>query len=60
MTSYLLEDIISHVGKPKVVYGTKGEKVKIISERGNVLIVEGKSGRFPALRSYIFEGGQKF
>lgn len=45
----LLRDIHSHLSKAvknKVTYGLKGERVKLLSDRGNVLIVEGKNGRF--------------
>ena len=42
----LTQDIISTFKKGHI-YGKKGEKVKEISRNGNVLIVEGKNGRFP-------------
>lgn len=38
----LLKDIFSHC-KGLKQYGTKGEKVEVISIRGNVAIVEGKT-----------------
>ena len=40
----LLEDILSYrkSNKKDIVYGTKGEIVKIIAEHGDVIIVEGK------------------
>lgn len=41
----LLRDIHSYC-KGLKQYGSKGEKVKVISIRGNVAIVEGKT-RFP-------------
>jgi hypothetical protein len=49
-TATLLEDIYTHGNTAKAknggLYGKKGEKVKIISIRGEVAIVEGKQ-RFP-------------
>jgi hypothetical protein len=48
----LLKDAVSHM-KPDVVYGRKGEDVKIISDHGNLIIVEGKSGRFPVLKENL-------
>ena len=42
----LLKEITSNNGKSKTVYGSKNELVSIISNRGNVLIVEGKTGRY--------------
>lgn len=47
MYAILLEEIKSY-GKVGKVYGIKGEKVKIISVKINVLIVEGKANeRYP-------------
>jgi hypothetical protein len=43
MKAILNQDVFSTL-KPKVQYGKKGEKVNIISDRGNVLIVENKNG----------------
>jgi hypothetical protein len=40
----LKHDKYSHV-KPKVIYGRHGEKVKLISRRDHVLIVQGESGQ---------------
>lgn len=42
----LLTEITSTNVKNKTVYGKKNEPVTIISDRGNVFIVEGKNGRF--------------
>lgn len=39
----LKEDVFSTL-KPKVQYGKKGEKVEIISDHGNAVIVANKSG----------------
>lgn len=39
----LLEDVYSNFHSRKV-YGLKGDKVKLISDRDPVLIVEGKKG----------------
>lgn len=50
---YLNEDIKSSVGKPIAIYGFAGEKVTEISPRGHVIIVEGKSGRFPVLKNQL-------
>lgn len=47
MKGILNKDIVSLTGKKKTVYGANKELVKIISDRGNILIVEGKTGRFP-------------
>lgn len=45
-THIILEDIISH--SKGNIYAKKGEKVRIISQSGNVCIVESESGvRFP-------------
>lgn len=46
MTGILQKDIISMFhkdGKP-TIYGKSGEKVEVISEHGDVLIVKGKKG----------------
>lgn len=43
----LKNDVFSHA-KKGFKYGSKGETVKVISDRGNVLIVENsKKQRFP-------------
>lgn len=51
MIAYLKEHIYSHFRQGKkefFQYGSKGDKVDIISDRGNVLIVQGPKGnRFP-------------
>lgn len=40
--------------KKKVMYGKSGDKVKIVSDNGNVLIVEDKAGnRFPASKEAV-------
>ena len=44
-TIKLLKDKIS-LGKRKYVYGIKGEKCKVVSLMGDVLIVQGKKERF--------------
>lgn len=53
---YLLsDDIISTFHKLKP-YGKKGEKVKEVSDHGNVLIVENLKGeRFPVLKSKLIK-----
>lgn len=53
----LLTDIISmfHPAAKPVIYGLKGEKVTLIAEHGNVLIVEGKKGRLSVNRDQIME-----
>ena len=48
----LLQDIISY-GKLKTIYGKAGEKVEIISENGNVLLVKCKRGIFPVAKNKI-------
>ena len=50
----LYEDIFSTFKKGHL-YGKKGEKVKEISRNGNVLIVEGKTGRFPVTVDKVIE-----
>ncbi len=39
--------------KTNALYGSAGERVKVISDNPDVLIVEGKSGRFPVNRKFI-------
>lgn len=49
-TAILITDVYSlfHHNKKPVKYGSKGERVKIRAEHGQVLIVEGITGsRFP-------------
>jgi len=52
MIAYLKENVYSHFKngqKDYHQYGNAGDKVKVISDRGNVLIVETESGaRYPA------------
>ena len=57
MKATLLTDIISHLGKPKTTYGTAKETVIVIEERGNVMIVEGKGGRYsvPSKKLQVWE-----
>lgn len=38
----LLDDVVAMVAKKPVIRGKKGQKVKVISVRDEVLIVEGK------------------
>lgn len=49
-TCILIDDIFSNNtdkrGKP-IQYGERNEKVKVISRSGDVIIVEGRYGRFP-------------
>ncbi len=45
-TITLLKDIVS-LGKGAKLYGQKGERCKVISVMGTVLIVQGKRERFP-------------
>lgn len=49
MTLILTSDIYSN--RDKVIYGKQGEEVKLVSVHGDVLIVEGKSGRFSVHKS---------
>lgn len=53
----IIQDILSnfHPAGKQTVYGFKGEKVTLISVHGDVLIVEGKKGRFSVLKSQIIE-----
>lgn len=44
MEATLLHDITSYTRK---VYGTAGEKVVVVSDHINVLIVKGSTGTFP-------------
>ncbi len=48
-------DIFSmfHPGGKPVVYGLRGEKVTLVAEHGDVLIVEGKKGRFSVIKDQI-------
>lgn len=51
----LSDDIVSF-GKDKRIYGKKNDEVKIISDCGNVLILEGPDGeRFPAPKDKVIE-----
>jgi hypothetical protein len=51
----LLSDIVSN-GKGGKVYGKKGDEVRLISDRGGVLIVEDKKGeRFPVKKEMVKE-----
>lgn len=53
----LLQDIRSIVikdGKQHLLYGKKGERVKLIAEHGNVIIAENSRGvRFPVGRGSV-------
>ena len=42
-------------GKVKKEYCKKGDTLFVISDKGNVLIVYGKNGRFPILKSNVKE-----
>lgn len=44
-------DIASHAKKGHV-YAAKGERVAIVAKHGEVLIVEGKTGRFPVHKKH--------
>lgn len=47
-------------GSGKKLYGLIGDEVKVISERGNVVIVEGVDGvRFPTLKENLTDGPVK-
>ena len=51
----LLTDIFSMfhpAGKP-IIYGVRGEKVTLIADHGEVLIVEGRKGRFSVIKKQI-------
>jgi len=48
----LLEDILSY-GKNRTVYGKKNERVKIVADFGNVLIVQGKYEKFPVIKDKV-------
>lgn len=57
ITARLKTDVFSHVSKDphaakkRLQYGSKGEAVTIISDGGNVLIVQSKSGnKYPIKR----------
>lgn len=50
----LLEDIYS-VAKGRKLYGKKGEKVKIVADFVNVVIVELRGERFPVSKKKIAE-----
>lgn len=53
---YRLRKDIKSAVNPKNVYGEKGDIVTLISDRGNVLIVEGKNfTRFPVGRYDVDE-----
>ena len=45
----LLQDVLSvfRDKKSQILYGKRGEKVKLINNHGNVWIVKGKNGPFP-------------
>lgn len=49
MVLVLTQTITSN--KNKTLYGNKGEEVTLIAEHGDVLIVEGKRGKFPVHKS---------
>jgi len=48
----LLEDIVSY-GKNRTVYGKKNERVKIVADLRNVLIVQGKYEKFPVIKDKV-------
>lgn len=61
-TVRLKTDIYSHVtkdpksAKNKLLYGSKGERVAVVSDHGNVLIVEDKNGKkYSVKREDIYE-----
>jgi hypothetical protein len=55
----LKENIRSH-GKDKTLYGKQGDTVKIISDCGNVCIVEGEDGnRFPVHKDLLVKNAIK-
>jgi hypothetical protein len=52
----LTQDIVSRILKDKkpVVYGKQGDKVQVIYDKGNVLIVENeKKERFPVQKDKV-------
>lgn len=56
----LLTDINSHfsngktgVNKNQILYGKKGDKVKLISDHDNVLIVELNGNKFPVKKEEV-------
>ena len=55
MAMTLLQDIFSmfHDKKGPVKLGQNGEKVRLISDHGNVLVVEGKTGRFTVEKTKV-------
>lgn len=57
MKGVLIQDVYSHFScdKKPYQYGKKGDKVNIISDRDNVLIVENTSTgkRFPAKTEFV-------
>lgn len=54
MKYFLTEDIKSTFRKG-YIYGKKGEEVTEVSRSGHVLIVEGKTGRFPVTIEKVTE-----
>lgn len=53
-TVQLKEDVCSNC-KSSMVYGKKGEVVKVITDNPDVLIVEGKKGRFPVRKERVIQ-----
>jgi len=48
----LLDDIKSVIN-PKKFYGKKGERVELIADHGDVLIVKGLTGKFPVKKDKV-------
>jgi predicted proteasome-type protease len=49
---YLIEDVYSSFRKA-YLYGQKGDKVILIADKGNVLIVQGLKEAFPVLKTKV-------
>lgn len=46
MRIQILKDVISY-GKKKTIYATKGEKLQVLNQRGEILIIKGSKENFP-------------
>jgi len=48
----LIEDVFRNF-KSRKIYGHKGDKVILIADKGNVLIVQGLKEAFPVLKTKV-------
>ena len=48
-----LAETIRSTYDPKCIYGICGDEVDVISDHGNVLVVEGKNGRFSVMATMV-------